>query len=245
MRIISGENPTKKIGNLEVGRIPRIVGTVHLESELSQLPDIVKEGIIDILELRADRLYRDGREVIENCLIEMKQFHLPIIATIRKGEGHDFKEDERLELFEKLILEVDAIDIELAADIRDEVIKIAKLSHKSIIVSEHNLTETPSDEKIEQILFKSVSSGADITKVAFFANSPDDIARLMCLTLKHSGRHLIVAISLGDFGTISRTIAPLFGSCLSYGYIEKPVAPGQISVQSLHFELKKYNFTEA
>jgi 3-dehydroquinate dehydratase-1 len=240
MKSIFRENPTVKFGNLEVGRIPRIVGIVHLKSELSQLTELVEKNIVDILELRADRLYEEGREVVRASLMEMKQHQLPIIATIREGEGYNFEEHERLELFRKLIPEVDAIDIELRTEIRDEVIKIAKLHDKSVIISEHNLTETPSDEEIEKLLSESLLSGVDITKIAAFANSADDIARLMCLTLKHSREHPLVTISLGDLGTISRTIAPLFGSCLSYGYIAEPVAPGQMSVSSLHAELKKY-----
>ncbi len=240
MRFMARENPTVKFGNFEIGRIPRIVGTVHLKSELSQLPELVERDIVDILELRADRLHEEGREVVANSLTEMKQFQIPIIATIRKGEGYNFEEGERLELFRELIPEVDAIDIELTAEIRDEVIKIAKSHNKSVIISEHNLTETPPDDEIEKLLSESLSSGADITKIAAFANSAEDIARLMCFTLKHSREHPLVTILLGDLGTNSRIIAPLFGSCLSYGYIAEPVASGQMSVSSLHAELKKY-----
>ncbi len=228
------------IGNLEVGKIPRIVGTVHLKSELSKLPELVEKQVVDILELRVDQLYQQGREVVTNSLVEMKEFQLPIIATIRKGEGYNFGEAERAELFGKLIPHVDAIDIELGAEIRDEVIERAKSHNKSVILSEHNLIETPSDEEIENLLSGLSSSGADILKIALFANSSDDIARLMSLTLKHSMKYALVAMSLGNLGTISRIIAPFFGSCLSYGYIEKPVIPGQSNLPSLNNALKKY-----
>ena len=240
MKSSSRENPTVRLGNLQVGRTPRIAGTVHLKSELSRLPEFVEKNIVDILEFRADQLYQQGREVLTNSLIEMKEFQLPIIATIRKGEGYNFGEPERLELFKQLIPEVDAIDIELKTEIRDEVVEIAKSHNKSVMISEHNLTETPPDEEIEKLLFDSVSSGADITKIVLFANSPDDIARLMSFTFKHCEQHPLVTISLGNLGTISRIIAPLFGSCLSYGYIEKPVAPGQASLASINNALQKY-----
>ena len=228
------------IGNLKVGKIPRIVGTVHLKSELSKLPELVEKQVVDILELRVDQLYQEGREVLTNSLVEMKEFQLPIIATIRKGEGYNFGEAERAEIFGKLIPHVDAIDIELGAEIRDEVIEAAKSHNKSVIVSEHNLIETPSDEEIEKSLSGLSSSGADIIKIALFANSSDDIARLMSLTLKHSREYPLVTISLGNLGTISRIIAPFFGSCLSYGYIEKPVIPGQSNLPSLNNALTKY-----
>lgn len=231
---------TIKIANLKVGKIPRIVGTVHLKSELSKLPELVEKQVVDILELRVDQLYQEGREVLTNSLIEMKEFQLPIIATIRKGEGYNLGEAERAEVFGKLIPHVDAIDIELGAEIQDEVIEAAKSHSKTVILSQHNLTETPPDEEIEKLLSESASSGADIIKIALFANSSDDIARLMSLTLKHSSEYPLVTISLGNLGTISRIIAPFFGSCLSYGYIEKPVTPGQSNLPSLNNALKKY-----
>ena len=60
----SGEKATIEFGNLEVGRVPRIVGIVHLKSETSQLEPLIKKHIVNILELRADRLSQEGREVV-------------------------------------------------------------------------------------------------------------------------------------------------------------------------------------
>ena len=229
-----------KFGNLEVGEMHRIVGAVHRKSELSQLPELVKENAIDILELRADQLHEEGRESVKNSLRQMKQFHLPIIATVREGEGYNFVDAERLKLFKELIPEVDAVDIELRTRIRDDVLKIARKRKKSIIVSEHNLVQTPPDSELENMLSESLSCGADVTKIACYANSSSDVLRLMHFTLKQSRECTLVCISLGDIGAISRTIAPILGSALSYGYIDKPVAPGQSSVVSLNTELKKY-----
>ena len=42
-----------------------------------------------------------------------------------KGGGYNFEGTERLRLFEELIPEVDAVDIELRTAIRDDVVKIA------------------------------------------------------------------------------------------------------------------------
>jgi 3-dehydroquinate dehydratase-1 len=231
---------TVRFGTLEVGNIPRIVGTVHMRSELSLLPDIIKQNTVDILELRADQLYQEGREVVTSSLAEMKQYDLPIIATVREGEGYNFEHSERLELFERLIPQVDAIDIALKAAIRDEVIKRAKERKKLVIISEHNLEETPPESELEKMVSEARSCGADITKIAVRANSPADVARLMCFTLQQSKQGPLVCISLSDIGAVSRIIAPLFGSCLTYGYIEKAVAPGQMSLSSLHTEMGKY-----
>ena len=50
----------------------------------------------------------------------------------------------------------------------------------------------------------------------------------------------LVSISLGRAGTVSRILAPLFGSCLTYAYVDSPVAPGQLNVSQLREELKKF-----
>ena len=38
---------------------------------------------------------------------------------------------------------------------------------------------------------------------------------------------------MGEVGGISRAAGFLYGSCITYGYMNKPTAPGQISVQKL------------
>jgi 3-dehydroquinate dehydratase-1 len=36
-------------------------------------------------------------------------------------------------------------------------------------------------------------------------------------------------MAMGDYGPVSRVAAPLFGSLFSYGYLRKPVVPGQMA----------------
>jgi 3-dehydroquinate dehydratase-1 len=41
----------------------------------------------------------------------------------------------------------------------------------------------------------------------------------------------LVAISMGENGTISRIAAPLFGSLFTYCFVDGSVAPGQLGVK--------------
>ena len=231
---------TVLFGNLTVGEIHRITGVIHMQSDLQEISHLIDDRIVDILEFRADRLYEESREAVDDLLRRIKEFNLPVIATVREGEGYNFTPEERVQVFEKLIPHADAVDIELRTEIRDKVIKIAKNNWKPVIVSEHNLKETPSDIEIKEILAESINCGADVTKIALYANSAEDVLRLTCFTLKNAIRTPLICLSLGNTGTISRFINPAIGSCISYGYIDKPAAPGQSSLISLNKELKAY-----
>jgi 3-dehydroquinate dehydratase-1 len=48
----------------------------------------------------------------------------------------------------------------------------------------------------------------------------------------------ICTISMGELGAISRIAAPIFGSAITYGYVTRETAPGQISVSDIDSALK-------
>ena len=45
----------------------------------------------------------------------------------------------------------------------------------------------------------------------------------------------IVGMALGAEGSISRVMGPVFGSCMTYGFVEgeEPAAPGQLPIREL------------
>ncbi|MCB1317677.1 MAG: type I 3-dehydroquinate dehydratase, partial [Leptospiraceae bacterium] len=79
-------------------------------------------------------------------------------------------------------------------------------------------------------------------KLATLARNRDDLFRLMDFTrVRSRERSNIIAISMGSIGLVSRVIASLYGSVMTYGFIYESNAPGQLSVQDLHRELLLYN----
>ncbi|HCJ67806.1 MAG TPA: type I 3-dehydroquinate dehydratase [Elusimicrobia bacterium] len=225
-----------KLGNLEIGEKTHIVGVIPGEKFLKE----VTNTTIDILELRIDRF--DNLE--PNFLIETikdlrKKTTLPLLATIRRKEETDFKppkhilsEKERLNLFKQVIPFVDGVDIELQAkEIISPVINFAKGKKKTLIISYHNFKETPGNEKLGIIVKEAKRKGADIVKIATYAKNIDDVARLMCFTYQCSQKPL-VSISLGKIGSISRIIGSVFGSCLTYAFLDES-KNGQLSIKEL------------
>ncbi len=194
-----------------------------------------KELGADILELRIDIIPEDPGEILK----QLKKLELPIIITNRmKQEGGEWKgsEAERISKLCSLIPEADAVDVEFRARDRDIVIRTARNAGKKVIISWHNFQSTPDNEVLSEIIKESLNAGADIAKLAVMPNSLDDVLRLLFVILHSNGP--VCAIAMGEIGKHSRVIGPIYGSRLTYGYIDAPVAPGQLRIDELKYMLR-------
>lgn len=194
-----------------------------------------KELGADILELRIDLISEDPVKI----LIELKKLGLPIIITNRmKKEGGVWQgsESRRVRELISLIPYADAVDIELCAEKRDMVVKETKKAGKKVIISTHDFQNTPDSEVMASFIRDSFEKGADIAKLAVMPHSLDDVLRLLDVTLHSSGH--VCTIAMGEIGKHSRVMAPIYGSVMTYGYIDIPVAPGQLRVDELKNTLK-------
>lgn len=194
-----------------------------------------KELGADILELRIDLISEDPVKI----LIELKKLGLPIIITNRmKKEGGAWQgsESRRVRELISLIPHADAVDIELCAEERDMVVKETKNAGKKVIISTHDFQNTPGSEVMAGFIRDSFEKGADIAKLAVMPHSLDDVLRLLDVTLHSSGQ--VCTIAMGEIGKHSRVMAPIYGSVMTYGYIDIPVAPGQLRVDELKNALK-------
>ena len=194
-----------------------------------------KELGADILELRIDLISEDPVKI----LIELKKLGLPIIITNRmKKEGGVWQgsESRRVRELISLIPYADAVDIELCAEKRDMVVKETKNAGKKVIISTHDFQNTPDSEVMAGFIRDSFEKGADIAKLAVMPHSLDDVLRLLDVTLHSSGH--VCTIAMGEIGKHSRVMAPIYGSVMTYGYIDIPVAPGQLRVDELKNTLK-------
>lgn len=232
-----------KIGNVLLGEQPKIVLTIG-EIKLNLLrPSLLKKA--DILELRID-CFKNIQEKNVVCFIEkIKTAGLPIIATVRsdkEGGARYIPASLRLRLFEAVMPLVDGVDIEINSSILKQVIEQVKRKKKKAILSYHNFKQTPSDNKLEQIIKEARRKQGDVIKIAAFAKSKKDVLRLLNILFKHREKN-IVAISLGERGVISRFLFPFFGSVWTYAYLDKPFAPGQMDVSKMKEVLGKFSIS--
>jgi len=147
-------------------------------------------------------------------------------------------------LKEAIELGADFIDIELAeggAAIKELQSCCADYGGKTkIIVSYHNLKETPALTKLKTIFHQCARYKPAVVKIVTTAGSVED--NLVTLNLiSHARKHSqeIISLCMGDKGRVSRAVAPLLGNYLSFATLEPDgqSAPGQFTV----FEMKQMN----
>ncbi len=220
-----------RIGGLELNKsIVASIGKAPVDSAIK-----AKKLGADVLELRIDLLDVDARKI----LAQLKKLSLPLIITNRmkqEGGAWEGSEAERIQKLSSLLPLADAVDIELCAEERDAVVKKAKSTGKTVIISTHDFQRTPEIDVMLGVIRESFEAGADIAKLAVMPQSFEDVLRLLEVTL-HS-KEAVCTIAMGDIGRHSRVIAPIYGSVMTYGYVDAPTAPGQLKVDELKSILK-------
>lgn len=188
----------------------------------------------DIIELRVDMFEDTGhRYVIEIFKIVKDKFKKPIIATIRDvGEGGFKQIIDRLSLYEAIIPFSDMIDVEINAEIFKNAKRLCENSKTTLIGSYHNFDKTPDDDFLEDVFMKARALEADIIKIAVMPGCKEDMLRLIEFTLRHKGDK-IITMAMGDIGLPTRILNPVIGSIITYGYINSPSAPGQLSIREI------------
>lgn len=220
-----------KIGKCELGTKPAVVAIVDDFLTVNSLLSL--KGEADLLEMRVDCFKKPVGEIAGYCDEVRSKVGLPMIGTVRENE---YTEKDRPEIFRAILPFVDCIDVELGTPISGEVLSHAR--GKTVIISEHDFETTPDEGGLKSMVDGALAQGADIVKIATMANSRADVVRLLQFT--HSCTTPLVSIAMGPLGTVSRVISPLFGSLFTYGYLTRPVAPGQLSAKELVKAVRAY-----
>jgi 3-dehydroquinate dehydratase I len=229
------------LGSLALGAVPRIAAPLT-DGDVRVHADDVRR-YADVAELRIDEFAQhDPAHVVAVCR-DAGALALPLIATIRsvdEGGATHLDDAQRLALFEAVLPTVAAVDVELRAPIRDQVVALAHRAGKRAIVSYHNFTATPIDSDLSAILDAAVLGQADVVKIAAHARDAVDADRLLVFLLARRDRAMIL-IGMGPYGVASRVFFPLLGSLITYGSVGAATAPGQLPLAELHAELRRYS----
>jgi len=203
---------------------PRIVAVLGAEATR----DVLSLADADMVEVRLDLVKGDRLEVMKAV---RKATELPIIATNRiKSEGGQFEgsEGDRIGLLAKAADYADYVDIELSAEQRAELMERV---NKPAIVSYHNFARTPGREELRAILKEIKNRKAAIAKIAVTPTNMRDNLEILELLLE--AEMPLCVIAMGQVGRHLRAVAPLYGSALTYGYVSRAAAPGQMSIAEL------------
>ena len=220
---------------------PLVIAAIMEKNRQSFLRSLDLAGEADIVEARIDGLDNPDPEKVMRLLDSIKATGKKTILTNRmKEEGGAFEgeEKDRIKVIESCLTAADYVDLELRMDGLREMAMKTKRADTGVIISAHNFNATPGEKEMLSILKKEFKAGADIAKLAAKANSMEDVLTMLSVTKKASEIGDVCTISMGAAGRLSGVAAPLFGSVLTYGYVTKPTAPGQLSIAELKEALR-------
>lgn len=236
--------PQLKFGPISTGWqnhaiLPRLVAILDREYDIADLLGLINRGAT-ILEFRLDSF--QTLDVGLNFLEQMARIKklrdcFGLLATIRENDENRHK---RLPIFENALDLVDAVDIEYESAQKSDMVKLTRSHNKLALLSTHNFRDMPSRKALQKIVLNAEELGVDIYKIAAQANHAADMQKLLHFIEETSTNIAPIAIAMGANGLLSRVIAPLYGSILSYGYIAQANAPGQLSLDELHADCMRF-----
>jgi 3-dehydroquinate dehydratase / shikimate dehydrogenase len=213
-----------------------------VERALARAGQAVQHGA-QLIEWRIDSLagHEDALKLVQQLI---RDSPAPCILTCRPvWEGGEYRGDEetRAELFERLVNGKDRpryIDVELKAIQQHErfenLIRAApdRDLATSFIVSTHDFDGRPRD-LLQRIETMANEPGCSVMKIAWHARSLRD--NLEAFELLATRQKPMVALCMGQFGLMSRILAPKFGGFLTFVTdVEAEVtAPGQPTLKEL------------
>ena len=210
------------------------------EKTITSMVRIANKVNADLVELRLDFLRKFDK------LDKISKIKKPVIATCMPvWEGGRFKksEEKRIKILKQSLDFVNYVTIELKTKpfLQSKLIKKARRKKVKVIVAFHNFEKTPSKNEILKIIDKEKKIG-DIAKVAFMPKNNLDVLNLMNALLTRK-KTKVIALSMGKLGRVSRVLAPIFGSYLTYGSVSRgrEAGPGQLTVDELTSILSTFN----
>jgi 3-dehydroquinate dehydratase-1 len=226
----SQRKPEVLFGNVVVGNVPRVVGTVSTADGMKVIGG-ASAPACDIVELRLDK--------IGVTVPAAGKPGVPVLLTIRiSREGGDFSGNEtaRRGEFLRAMPHGDAIDVEYRSALLPELSRAARGAGKALVVSYHDFLKTPPSDDLRRIVSSCVFHMPCVVKIATMTHSAGDVDRLRQL-LEERWPVPLCVIAMGDAAAGTREEFARLGSCLTYGYLDQPVAPGQVSAAELRAKL--------
>ncbi len=229
---------TLKIGNISIGKTPRVVGCLSTLKDASTVAKMARPDC-DIIEMRLDRIgpYRAGW--MDNAR-RIEKAKIPVILTLRwsrEGGLWTQPERERESILAGALETLSCVDIELASSLSASLTQKAHELGKCVIVSFHDFRGTPPLKALRDTVKRINDMPCAIPKIATIVSSDTDIFTLRHLLEAENERPLCV-IGMGPLGSKTRLLFPSLGSCLAYGYLDIPAAPGQLRAAAIKWHLK-------
>src|SRR5215831_12884928 len=214
-------------------------------TDLNQLlsqADVAHRLQADLVEWRADSY----GELTPDSLLEAARAlrgvleREPILFTLRiakEGGAREMPQDLRLSCIDAMLRSeaIDLADVELCngPQILQTLIRTAHDYGRKIIISFHDFHSTPTNEEMFGHISVMVKHGADVAKIACMPREPEDVLRLLQVTLSARKAFPNVPLcmtSMSSLGLLSRVAGFLYGSDMAFAAGAASSAPGQIAI---------------
>jgi 3-dehydroquinate dehydratase-1 len=189
----------------------------------------------NFLEIRFD--YVESRKFSE-ALAVVQPFKAKCIYTLRRtnqGGKFDGSEIQRLSYLKELAYQLPMmIDVEYETlQEYPEIGTIIKSLNLPMLLSWHDFKSTPSEVELAELLGQ-MSSFSNNNKLVTMANSLEDTLRVLNLYETVDKSMSLVAFCMGEIGLVSRMLCALHPQCpFTYATINRPVAPGQFTIEQM------------
>ena len=213
-------------------KVCTVVQGKTLETFLNNLKKA--QGTANMIELRADSIC-DIR--LENIGTLRLATELPSIFTYRhESEGGLYsgtikKQTEFLKkAFDSGFKYVDA-------SIGNPILtKLTIKEKKQLLLSYHNMTQTPDLTELEAILLKMRPIKPAIIKIATLVREAKDITTLTKLLSERNRNEKMVVIGMGEMGSVTRTSFLKLGSYITFVQMkgEESIARGMLTIDELN-----------
>lgn len=223
--------PIIQFGAVPVGEQPKVVGIISHADSVSHM---LHAPPCHIVEMRLDHMDVDQPNW-QQAAMHIEEQGLPVLATLRwSAEGGQWTgaDEARLLYLLKAMDLCSAIDVELESACCAELAAEALARNKALVLSYHDFERTPSMAELESIMERAAINAHVLVKIAAYIREPDDIGRLSDFLAKPHPAPLCL-IGMGELGQRTRVEFPRQGSCLAYGYLDTPTAPGQMSCEAM------------
>lgn len=215
------------------------------KTQVCREAEAAKEAGADLVEWRADfyEELKDQDQVIAAAK-ELSQVlgEVPLLFTVRtekEGGNSSMETEEYQELLKAVAASgaVDLFDVEALEEEEEKKTLIREIQERGgkVIASSHDFEKTDDWESLLERFSRLDKSGADILKMAVMPRSFEDVTRLMQVTNEETQRteKPLIAMSMGNTGSISRIAGENFGSALTFATVGKASAPGQFPIKEL------------
>lgn len=215
------------------------------KTQVCREAEAAKEAGADLVEWRAD--FYEGLKDQDQVIAAAKELsqvlgEVPLLFTVRtekEGGNSSMETEEYQELLKAVAASgaVDLFDVEALEEEEEKKALIREIQERGgkVIASSHDFEKTDDWESLLERFSRLDKSGADILKMAVMPRSFEDVTRLMQVTNEETQRteKPLIAMSMGNTGSISRIAGENFGSALTFATVGKASAPGQFPIKEL------------